>query len=45
MEPEGSLVCLQDLATVLCPEPQESSPHLHTPFPKYPHYYYPPAYA
>jgi len=28
MEPEGPLLCSQELASGPCPEPDESSPHL-----------------
>jgi hypothetical protein len=32
MEPKGSLPCLQEPANFPYPEPDESSPHLPTPF-------------
>jgi hypothetical protein len=34
MEPEGSLLCSQQPATVPYPEPDESSPHPPTIFPQ-----------
>jgi hypothetical protein len=36
MEPEGSLPCLQESAIGSYPEPDASSPHLPTLFPKDP---------
>jgi len=43
MEPEGSLPCSQGSATDPYPQPDESSPHLPTPFP-YNLFYYLPIY-
>jgi len=33
MESKGSLLCSQEPATGLCPEPDSSSRHFRTPFP------------
>jgi len=45
MEPEGSLPCLEVLATCPCPEPDQSSPSLPIPISEDPSSYYPPNYA
>jgi len=45
MEPEGSLLCLEEPATGTYSEPDESSPQLYTLFPQDPLQYYPLIYA
>jgi hypothetical protein len=42
MEPESSLPCSEEPATVSCPEPDESSPHPHTLFLVKVQFYHPP---
>jgi hypothetical protein len=45
MEPEGSLSCSQEPATVPYPEPDESNSHPPTVFPEDQFQYYPPIYS